>query len=125
MIDKKADVNKKEDNIKNDTQISLDKNDQKIVRNNKEIIPNIENDNIEITSNLEKDYEKAIVSNKKDKIGFLNKVLVSIIFLVTLIIILDTFKGKLSIIFPNLNLYLDSLYNTITDISLFIISLIK
>ena len=125
LIDKKINVSKTEDDIKKDELISLDKNEQKIVHKDKEITPSIENDNLEIIPNLENNYEKAIVSNKKEKKGFLNKLLLSIIILVTLIIILDTFRDKLSAIFPSLNLYLDSLYNTITDISLFIISLIK
>ena len=49
---------------------------------------------------------------------------VGIISFVALIILLDTFKSPLSIIFPKLEYFLVSLYETLKDIELFIIDLI-
>jgi hypothetical protein len=68
--------------------------------------------------------------NKKKKIRikkvkFLNKLLVGIITFIALIIIIDTFRIELSKIIPNVDLYLYSLYETIKDIYLFSINLIK
>tara|TARA_E500000331_G_scaffold349413_1_gene392551 strand:+ start:662 stop:1141 length:480 start_codon:yes stop_codon:yes gene_type:complete len=63
--------------------------------------------------------------NKKDKIKFLNLLLVTIISFLALIIILDTFRNQLTKIIPKLDLYLYSLYETSTDIYLFIVNLVK
>ena len=51
-------------------------------------------------------------------------IIVSIISLVALIIILDTFKSSLSNTFPNLEFLLYNLFETIKDISLFIKNLL-
>ena len=51
-------------------------------------------------------------------------ILVGIISFVALIIVLDTFKSPLSEIFPKLEYFLASLYETLKDIELFIIDLI-
>ena len=50
---------------------------------------------------------------------FLNYIIVSIITFVAIIIILDTFKGPLSSIFPNLELLLYNLFETLRDLILF------
>ena len=50
---------------------------------------------------------------------FLNYIIVSIITFVAIIIILDTFKGPLSVIFPNLELLLYNLFETLRDLILF------
>ena len=44
---------------------------------------------------------------------------------IALIILLDTFQIQLSSIFPNLELFLYNLYETVKDMSLFIKDLIK
>jgi len=49
----------------------------------------------------------------------------TIISLVALIIILDTFQSQLNFIFPELELILFNLYETIKDIYLFLKDLIK
>ena len=50
---------------------------------------------------------------------FLNYIIVSIITFVAIIIILDTFKSPLSVIFPNLELLLYNLFETLRDLILF------
>ena len=68
--------------------------------------------------------KKALVKYEK-KVSFtlgkfLRYILVFIISFVALIILLDTFKSPLEIIFPNLELVLYNLYETLKDIILFI-----
>ena len=52
--------------------------------------------------------------------NFLSYILVIIISFFALIIILDTFKDKFYVLFPNLEVLLFSLFETIEDIKLFI-----
>jgi len=54
-----------------------------------------------------------------------NYLIVSIITFVAVIIILDTFKEPLSIFFPNLELILYNLFETLRDLALFAKDLIK
>ena len=137
VINKNTDTNKTEDIIKKDELSIFDKNpnennlnNKKIIPdddNNKKIIPNLNdsnNDNKNLIPNL-KNNDNRVVKNKQKKSKFLNILLVCIITFVSLIIILDTFRDKLSNIFPNLDLYLYNLYNTFTDIFLFITNLIR
>ena len=62
---------------------------------------------------------------KKRKIGFFNFILVTIISLVALVILLDTFKLQLLRVIPNIDFYLVSLYDTLKDIFLFFTDLLK
>ena len=55
---------------------------------------------------------------------FLSYILVSIITFVALIIIIDSFKSVLYVVFPNLELMIFSLFETLKDIQLFIKDLI-
>ena len=57
--------------------------------------------------------------------NFFGYIIVTIISLVALIIILDTFQSQLNFIFPDLELILFNLYETIKDIYLFSKDLIK
>tara|TARA_B100001057_G_C22533048_1_gene826516 strand:+ start:104 stop:574 length:471 start_codon:yes stop_codon:yes gene_type:complete len=50
---------------------------------------------------------------------FLNFIIVFLISFIGFIIILDTFKGPLSVIFPNLELLLYNLFETLKDLILF------
>ena len=50
---------------------------------------------------------------------FLSYIIVSIITFIAIIILLDTFKGPLSNIFPNLELILYNLFETLRDLILF------
>ncbi len=51
---------------------------------------------------------------------FLGYLVVTIVSFVALIIILDTFKGPLNVFFPNLELILYNLFETLKDLLLFI-----
>ena len=50
--------------------------------------------------------------------------IVSIISFIAIIIVLDTFKSPLSVFFPNIELILYNLFETIKDIYLFIKNLL-
>ena len=59
-------------------------------------------------------------SNSNFTIGkFLSYILVSLISFVALIVILDTFKNPLSVFFPDLELILYNLFETLRDLTLF------
>ena len=141
LINKNIDTNKTEGIIKNDEPVIFDKktNEKKIIpdvdnNNNKNSIPNFENDNVQVEPvNVNAQVKpvndnvqvEPVIENKKKKSNFLNKLLVIIITFVAVIIILDTFRDQLLSIFPSLDLYLNSLYNVLTDIFLFVTNLIK
>ena len=61
----------------------------------------------------------------KNNISFFNIFLVIIISVAALIVILDTFKDNLETLFPNIKFLLNNLYQSIEDIKLFILDLIK
>ena len=71
--------------------------------------------------------EKIIQKKKKEKknINYLNILLVIIISTTAFILVLDTFKGQLTSVFPNIKFFLNNLYQSIEDIKLFILDLIK
>ena len=49
----------------------------------------------------------------------------AIISFAALILVLDTFKVQISVIIPNIQIILDNLYQSINDIKLFTLDLIK
>ena len=127
-IIKNIDSKKTEGIIKNDEPVIFDKNtnENKII--DKKIIPDVDNNNTKNSiPNFENDNDQVepVIENKKKKSNFLYKLLVIIITFVAVIIILDTFRDQLLSIFPSLDLYLNSLYNVLTDIFLFVTNLIK
>jgi len=71
--------------------------------------------------------EKITPPKKKEKknINYLNILLVIIISITAFILILDTFEDELISIFPNIKFLLNNLYQSIEDIKLFILDLIK
>ena len=74
------------------------------------------NENIEINQKIEPE---------KFKTGkYLNIFIVIIISLIGIILILDTFKMQLSNVLPNLDTMLNSLYESLKDIKLFIYDLL-
>ena len=90
------------------------------------------NINVETTGkNLKKEInvetEEIIPKKKKEKksINYLNIILVIIISTIAFIIVLDTFKNQLTSVFPNIKFLLNNLYQSIEDIKLFILDLIK
>ena len=62
--------------------------------------------------------------NKNKKINILNIIIVFIISFIALIVLIDTFKLPISVIFPNFEFLLYNLYESIRDIKLFINDLI-
>ena len=97
-------------------------------------LKNIEEENIDpIQTNISQIDEldtsskkKEIIENKKIKIiGVLNIIIVFIISFGAFVIIIETFKDPISIIVPNIEFILNSLYEIIRDIILFFKDLIK
>ena len=54
------------------------------------------------------------------KLSFLNVILVFIISIIALIVLLDTFRSPISLMIPGIEFILESLYETLKDILLFI-----
>ena len=69
--------------------------------------------------------EKKISTNKKSKANYFKIFLVLIITIIAMIILIDTFKNQIEIIFPNIKYLLNNLYETLKDISLFFKDLIN
>ena len=105
-----------------------EKNEEKIktkVKPNLEISKEDKNLSLNTESDIETD--ETIKTEKKDKvkINYLNILLVIIITFVAFILVLDTFKNQLISIFPNISFFLDNLYQSLEDIKLFVLDLIK
>jgi len=65
------------------------------------------------------------INLKKRKKNFLHLFIAFIISFVAFVILIDTFKADIYSIFPNIDFYLDSLYETLEDIFLFFKDLIN
>ena len=102
----KKEVLKTEENPENEKKTSL--NEMDVILKGTQISLNDKNYNVEETKN---NFSFSI---------FLSYILVSIISFVALIILIDTFKSPLYRIFPNLELILFNLFETLRDIKLFI-----
>ena len=104
------------------------KNPEMITENFTEInTNNFSNEKIEQTTSKKyksKNNDKALVKYESvQNFSFINLFsyfLVSIISFIALIIVLDTFRSPLINVFPNLELFLYNLFETLKDISLFI-----
>jgi len=114
-INDEAAVDEIKKEIKITKYVSNEKADEKKI--SKEIVE----EKIEIKQNNEEKPSKK--SNNLNKI--ISYLIVAIISFVALIIVLDTFKTQLNNIFPNLELLLFNLYETLEDIGLFLKDLIK
>ena len=84
----------------------------------------------EAETSLEKKIDKDIpekINKKKvrNNVNYLNVLLVILLSTVALILILDTFEAQISLIFPDINFLLNNLYQSIIDIKLFTLDLIK
>ena len=62
---------------------------------------------------------------KSQNINYFNFFLVGIISFVALIVLIDTFKNQISLIYPNIDVVLDNLFESLKDIKLFFIDLLK
>ena len=68
--------------------------------------------------------EKTEVQNKNN-VNYFNIILVGIISFIAFILVLETFKVYLSSIFPNIEILLNNLYQSLEDMKLFTLDLIK
>ena len=107
--------------VSEETKVVLEHQDIKT----KKIEPTIkENNNIKIFNDSEtfkknkRKHSYRHLENKK--LSFLNVMLVFIISIIALIVLLDTFKIPISLMIPNIEFILESLYETLRDILLFI-----
>ena len=82
-------------------------------------IPEQNDDEIKNTTN----HKKASKVTKKK--GFFNYLIVTIVSFIAFIILIDTFKLYLISVFPSVEFYLNSFYETINDIFLFVNDLTK
>ena len=107
--------------LSDESKVVLEPQDIKI----KKVKPIIkENNNIKIFN----DSETSIKNKRKHsyrhlenkKLSFLNVILVFIISIIALIVLLDTFKSPINLIIPNIEFILESLYETLKDIFLFV-----
>ena len=112
--------------IKDETKINEEENTIKEIPKEEfikeETIPekkvDLNNEEINLTE------EKIEVQNKNN-INYFNIILVGIISFIAFILVLETFKVYLSSIFPNIEILLNNLYQSLEDIKLFILDLIK
>ena len=111
------------------SQLNINPSDEKIEIKNESLIQKetkYKNENNTTKQKIDKldIKEKALIKYQEKKqfklSKFLSYILVLIITFIGLIIILDTFKNPLSIFFPNLELLLFNLFETLKDMFLFI-----
>ena len=88
---------------------------------------NVETSDKDLKEEINVKSEKIITKKKKEKksINYLNILLVIIISITAFILVLDTFEDRLISIFPNIKFLLNNLYQSIEDIKLFTLDLIK
>ena len=92
-------------------------------KNIKKSVKKIDKKKINLDKNIFESNENIL--ENKNGVGFFSYLLVIIISLVALLVIGDTFKPYLLTIVPNLDFYLSSLYESLTDIYLFFKDLLK
>ena len=83
---------------------------------------------IKKTNNNKKDNslkKNDVSAESKKNVGFLSYLLVLIISFIALIIIADTFKTFLVSFIPGIDFYISSLYESLKDIFLFFLDLVK
>tara|TARA_B100001063_G_C16343602_1_gene347954 strand:- start:6 stop:476 length:471 start_codon:yes stop_codon:yes gene_type:complete len=108
-----------------DTIVSVDKKDDKLPKKPNSKKNEQKNQSInKISKNKDSEIVKYEPQSKFTFVKFFSYIIVLIITFVGLIIILDTFKSLLYDLFPNLEFFLFSLYETLKDIELFIKDLI-
>tara|TARA_Y100000746_G_C15231361_1_gene337556 strand:+ start:49 stop:522 length:474 start_codon:yes stop_codon:yes gene_type:complete len=109
----------------------LEKNiPEPVIEDNKNLSENIkedmkdeEDDNTESLNGSKEQLSKKV--NKKNDVNYFKILIVAFISFAALILVLDTFKVQISVIIPNIQIILDNLYQSINDMKLFIIDLVK
>ena len=112
-------IEKKQDAATSDTTINEEENREFIrIKQNKEAIkPKVDKT---------KENKKYLPAIKREKSKNFSKLfLVFLITIIAIVILIDTFKVPLGYIIPNINFYLDNLYQSLIDIKLFTINLIN
>ena len=105
----------KED-ILEETKVVLEQQD---IKTKKKEINNIKVfDDLAPSKKLKRKHSYTPSENKK--ISFLNIILVFVVSIIALIVLLDTFESPISLMIPNIEFLLESLYETLKDILLFI-----
>ena len=110
-------------NLSPELEDALNKNkDDAILKKDKTIKGLVEN-----RKNFQKNINKKKQRNKtKEKpISFINKIIISLITLIAIIILIDTFRNEIINFLPGLNPAFNSFYEIIADINLFIKDLIR
>ena len=92
-------------------------------KNIKKSVKKIDKKKIIVDKNILESSESILENNIG--VGFFSYLLVIIISLVALLVVGDTFKPYLLTIVPNLDFYLSSLYESLTDVYLFFKDLLK
>ena len=109
--------------ILEETEVVIKKQDIKSKKNEP---PVEEINNIKVFEDLAPAKEKKrkhsykSIQTENKKLSFLNVILVFIISIIALIVLLDTFKSPISLMIPSIEFILESLYETLKDILLFI-----
>ena len=107
--------------ILEETEVVIKKQDIKSKKNEP---PVEEINNIKVFEDLAPSKEKKRKHSyrhlENKKLSFLNVILIFIISIIALIVLLDTFKSPISLMIPNIEFILESLYETLKDILLFI-----
>ena len=109
----------------------LEKNiSEPVIEVNKNLSENIKEDIID-----EEDHNKESINSSKEELSekikkkndanYFKILIVAFISFAALVLVLDTFKAQISIIIPNIQTILDNLYQSINDIKLFILDLVK
>ena len=120
----------KTENAKEELKVLEENISEAVIDDNKNLSENIKEDIVDDedkdteTLNSSKE-ERSKKVKKKNDINYLKILIVIIISFIALILILDTFKAHLSLIIPNIEIILDNLYQSINDIKLFTLDLIK
>ena len=120
----------KKENTDDEIKILEKKIPEPVIEDNKNLSENIkedmkdeEDDNTESLNGLKEQLSKKV--NKKNDVNYFKILIVAFISFAALILVLDTFKVQISVIIPNIQIILDNLYQSINDMKLFIIDLVK
>jgi len=100
-----------ETQIENDISQDQDKSPTNVIDNNNEI--------------TNKKIKKKNKKNSLSIIKFFSYILVLVISFIAIIVILDTFKSSLSNVYPDLEIFLYNLFETVKDIYLFLKNLLS
>ena len=120
----------KKENTDDEIKILEKKIPEPVIEDNKNLSENIkedmkdeEDDNTESLNGPKEELSKKV--NKKNDVNYFKILIVAFISFAALILVLDTFKVQISVIIPNIQIILDNLYQSINDMKLFIIDLVK